>query len=605
MTRRHSHVLCIAAVTLMMGAGCTSDGPTAVDAAPDAAPDAADAADSGSLDAAPDAADGQAADSSEAQPEGSTLADGGDDAVSDTGGSPDADDGEAAPADSDAAPACPAPVGSNAAFPADTGCTDPGGDIGPSIVPWPRCIQLCAGHMALSGSRIVAASAELLPLGRLLSDEISATAGLRLSVLESASAAAGDILLQMNPAYEKDEAYRLVVRNGALVEGRSYEAVSRGTVSLLQAIVAGSSVELPYLTIVDEPESAYRGLMIDVARKTHSVANLQGLVQIARLYKVRYLQLHLTDNEAFTFPSATFPKLAAASSRKYTREELDLLEAYSQERGVTIIPELDAPGHGAAMTAAMPELFSLATGPTSTINFAEPAVMVALDTLVGEMSDVFRASPYFHIGSDEVNLAGADADPAFVLMLAQQGLSGPSGLMQLYRKFIVDMDPIVKKRGKRTVVWEGFRHDPASPFQIPKDVLVMTFEMSYLTPEQTLADGYDNINASWFPLYLTPVSPVWSPADLYTWNLYQYGPPPVGNVYANVAKGFHVVGPSSQVLGAQMCSWEREESIEIPTIRADLPVVSERVWNPNAAGGFSDYDRRYQHTNELLGKLIP
>jgi hexosaminidase len=490
--------------------------------------------------------------------------------------------------------------------PTDDGCTEAGDQLGPAVVPWPRRVQLCSGSMSLSAARILAASADLLPLAELLSDELAAATGLRLAAIQSDSPADGEILLRTSAAYTHDEAYLLSVHNGVLVEGRDYEAVARGTVTLLQAIAGAPSFELPHMTIADEPDVAYRGLMIDVARHPHSIATLERLVELVRLYKVRYLQLHFTDNEAFTFPSTAYPELAAGSGYAYSLADLAGLESYSQRRGVTIVPELDTPGHGGAFNAAMPGLFAIGgVSSPATIDFARPTVMQALDTLVGEMSEVFPASPYFHIGADEVDLSGADDNPDFKALLVQYGLQGADGLMQMYRKFIIDMDPIVTKRDKRMIVWEGFHHDPTSAFQIPRDTVVMSFEHSYITPEQVLADGYDDVNASWTPLYLTPNAPVWSPSDVYTWNLFQFGPAPATDAYAAVARQFHIVLPTPHVLGAQMCSWEHVESAEIPKIRAQLPVVSERIWNMSAARGFSDFDRRYQQTNRLLEKLIP
>ena len=77
-----------------------------------------------------------------------------------------------------------------------------------------------------------------------------------------------------------------------------------GTATLLQSLaVHGGKVALRRMSLLDEPKADFRGLMIDVVRKYHTIEGLKEMVELCRLYKVRYLQLHLTDDQAFTFPS--------------------------------------------------------------------------------------------------------------------------------------------------------------------------------------------------------------------------------------------------------------------------------------------------------------
>ena len=83
-----------------------------------------------------------------------------------------------------------------------------------------------------------------------------------------------------------------------------------GTTTLIQLIkTSNTGSTLRCGVITDAPASSYRGLLIDVARKYHSIDTLRQYVRLCRLHKIRYLQLHLTDDQAFTFPSTVFPKL--------------------------------------------------------------------------------------------------------------------------------------------------------------------------------------------------------------------------------------------------------------------------------------------------------
>ena len=361
---------------------------------------------------------------------------------------------------------------------------------------------------------------------------------------------------------------------------------------------------MPRLTIKDQPHSAYRGLLIDVARQYHGVATLRQCVQLCRLYKIRYLQLHLTDDQAFTFPSQAYPRLATQNwggGPAYTRKELEELESYAAARGVAIVPEFEVPGHAGTMNRTMPELFKIqGTKPYehhATINFANPDVLRAVDTIVGEMCDVFRSSPYFHIGGDEADFVFAGQHPDFQAAFRKFGL-GEQGQWQLYRHFLIQMNEIVKKHGKQMIVWEGFHRDPDSPFQIPKDVIVMEYECPFYPPRQLVEDGYSVVNVL-LDAVVRRQSEAWSPPQT-DWNLYRFGQYTTSFALTT----WHQLEATPQIIGGQMCTWEQPEAIEVASLRTRLPAMSERIWNPDASRSYDDYAQRAAVTDQLR-KLIP
>ncbi|MCX6977619.1 MAG: family 20 glycosylhydrolase, partial [Verrucomicrobia bacterium] len=206
---------------------------------------------------------------------------------------------------------------------------------------------------------IVAHHEKLRPLAEVLAAEISLTTGLKLPV-KVGEASPGDIFLALNSAL-KNEAHTFVVTDRAVIQGGNYGAVALGSTTLLQSLqIRDGKVFLPVMSVEDQPQTEYRGLFVDVARQYHSLSNLRQIVQLCRLYKIRYLHLHLTDDQSVMFPSQAFPKLATQNQhggKTYTLEELKELVAFADQRGVTIIPELDVPGHSAAMNRAMRDLF--------------------------------------------------------------------------------------------------------------------------------------------------------------------------------------------------------------------------------------------------------
>jgi len=457
------------------------------------------------------------------------------------------------------------------------------------VIPAPKSCKLTGGNMALTPrSRIVAAQADLLPLAKILAAEIGQLAGLDLPV-SGESARAGDIVLAIDRGME-GEAYALDVSDRATVKARHPAALAQGSVTLLQALSPrDAGVILPHMTVRDVPAVGYRGLMIDCARNWHSIRTLKQMVVLCRWYKIRYLQLHLSDDESFTFPSTAYPALAT-KDRHYSLEELRDLEVFARNRGVTIIPELDVPGHATALVKALPQIFG-AGG--NVIAAGREETYKALDALVGEVCDVFRSTPYVHIGADEVNKGGWN-NPETAAYMAAHKIADTE---ELYRHFVVRMNEIVKAHGKKTIVWEGFAK--GGKIEIPRDITVMAYEIAYYQPDELVKDGYNIINASWTPLYVVNAN-CRMPEEIYAWNLFQFKKfkAPAADPGVNVT-------PTPQVLGAQMCAWEQPELQELPSLRHRLPAMSERVWNPDAGRTVADFTERLRAADAGLSLLMP
>ncbi len=470
-----------------------------------------------------------------------------------------------------------------------------------SLIPWPKSVEMLPGSVLLDPqSRIVAGDVQLHPLAEILAEEIFLATGLKLASTV-ARPAAGDIVLQIDPRLN-GEAYTLKTGTSVEIRGGNFGAVAWGTVTLLQLLSAESDqVSLPRLSVIDAPATEFRGLLVDVARRYHSLESLKQMVRLCRLYKIRYLQLHLTDDQSFMFPSRAFPQLATKNEnggKTYNLEELNDLVTFADARNVTIIPEYEVPGHSAAANRAMPDLFLIkGTKPYvhhASINFAKPEVMQAVATIVGEMCEVFQSSPYFHIGGDEADLAFANQNEDFQAAFRKFNLPNQH---QLYRKFVADMNEIVKKNGKQMIVWEGFGREPKSPVQIPKDIIVMAYEIRFYMPDQLVQDGYPVINASWTPLYV--VNRGRPPEEIYAWQLRQFKP-----YGAKPTDHGVIVPPDAPVFGAQMCAWEQPEAVELPNERLRLAAMSERIWNPAAGKSYSNFARRLAVTDKLLDRLV-
>lgn len=473
---------------------------------------------------------------------------------------------------------------------------------GLNLIPWPVNVKLDRGSIFLRAQETIGAPSQLNRLAEIVSSEVKIAFGANW---KPSSSAVGTIELRLDPKL-KEEEYRVDTRKKVLVIGGSYRAVAMGTATLLQSIIkSGDRVSVPRLVIQDSPAKAFRGLMVDVARRYHSIATLEQCVELCRLYKIRYLQLHLSDDQSFTFPSRAFPKLNTVNQHgglSYTREELIGLVKFADDRGVTIIPEIEMPGHAAAMIRAMPDLFKIGgTKPYehhATVNFANAKVLEALNTIIGEACEIFASSPYFHMGGDEADISLADQHPDFQSAFQELGLP-PKSQQEIFRRFIGQIQESVEKRGKQLIVWEGFGRNPASKFPISKRVLVMEFESAYYQPADLLQDGYQLVNAAWTPLYVVNRH-VWPAKKVYDWDLSKFGR--FTNLFPTVE--WALVPSIDRVIGAQVCAWEQPEHLEITNLRRLLPAMAERIWILGSMRTYADFSERLQSIDNLLDRLI-
>ena len=455
------------------------------------------------------------------------------------------------------------------------------------FVPSPRQVVAQQGTFSLSNAVVIhVPDAQLAPHARVLRDELALMTGLRLRIAKDAVAAdTPTIELQLRPTSDAldaaglaSERYELrispkqiVASSGAIV------GVTWATSTLLQSLaVDEQNASVPCGTIRDEPLAPYRALMIDVARSPHSLDTLRGAVRLARLYKIRFLQLHLTDNEHFTFPFAPVTDNLKNNS-VFDRAALAEFVTYAQAHGITLIPEVDLPGHSRRLIAS-----GYLDDAESDADVASEKHWPKLRALLDDVIGFFPTSPYFHIGGDE------------------------SGAGRSLVPFLARVNQHVRSRGKRLIVWEGFHGAPTEQLPATGDdrILVAAWESSYNAPWDLLSAGYELINASWRPLYVVggdnrihPGSSAgrrWSPEELCAWHKDRFmhwepGRPVFedrGPEDADRDDGIWDIPKAewrSLVLGGQVSVWEQRESSVLRDLRYRMPVVAERLWSGTAA----------------------
>jgi hexosaminidase len=272
------------------------------------------------------------------------------------------------------------------------------------------------------------------------------------------------------PASLGDEGYELTVgADSVLLRAARPAGLFRGAQTLRQLLPPGVEAEqfvmrmaaawtAPAGRIVDRPRFAWRGGMLDVSRHFFTVKEVKQYVDLLALYKMNVMHLHLSDDQGWRIQIDSWPRLAAVGGGTqvgggeggyYTKQDYAEIVRYAQERFITVVPEIDLPGHTNAAIAAYPELgcsrpMPAQTAPTpapglytgietgwSTVCHDKEVVYRFIDDVVRELA-AMTPGPYLHIGGDEV-----------AALTREQ-----------YARFVERAQDIVIRHGKIPVGWE-------------------------------------------------------------------------------------------------------------------------------------------------------
>ncbi|MGI5457297.1 beta-N-acetylhexosaminidase [Streptomyces sp. CA-249302] len=268
----------------------------------------------------------------------------------------------------------------------------------------PRTIPAVRSHTAARGpgwrpargERVVVDDAELADEGRLIASELGLTyAG------EKDDVRAGDVRLALNDDEGADpESYRMTVRGGRVsVSGPGEAGVFYGTRTLKQEVHGGGTA--PEGVVRDEPAKPVRGFMLDIARKHYTAKWIEDRVRELGDLKFNELGLHFSDDQGFRIESDTHPEVV--SQPHLTKAEVKRIVALAASRHITVVPEIDSPGHLGAVIAAHPDLQLRNTQGVATkgaVDISKPAAAEIVDDLLNEYAGLFPGGQW-NLGGDE------------------------------------------------------------------------------------------------------------------------------------------------------------------------------------------------------------
>lgn len=394
-----------------------------------------------------------------------------------------------------------------------------------------------------------------------------------------------------------------------------------GMQSLLQMLPAlrtNAVVTIPCLQIKDYPRFKWRGMHLDVSRHFYGPAFIKEYIDLMAAYKMNTFHWHLVDDQGWRIEIKKYPLLtqvgawrvdksdknwderpqakpgeAATYGGYYTQEQIKDIIQYAAERNVTIVPEIEMPGHVASAIAAYPQLSCVQqpqlpltggnyTGIASNYCAGNDSVFTFLENVLTEVINLFP-SAYIHIGGDEVDKETWKKCPKCQARIKANGLHNEEGL-QSY--FIKRIEKFVNSKGRKIIGWDEILEGGLAP-----DATVMSWRGEAGGIEAAKMQ-HDVVMTPGFPLYF---------------NSYQAGPEgePLANGGMNTLKNVYDYEPipkeltaaqAKYILGAQANLWG--EFILTPLhveymILPRMPALAEVVWTPKK-------NKNWMHFNERL-----
>lgn len=227
----------------------------------------------------------------------------------------------------------------------------------------------------------------------------------------------------------------------------------------------------PFLALRANTPMAWRGLMLDSGRQYQTVGCIEALLDSMAVRGMNVFHWHLTENDGWRMALRCAPRLTSVGAYVangpeqqgfYTRREMRHIVRYARKRGITVVPEIDLPGHSAALISAYPE-FGCSK---DVICPAHPQLLPFLERVLDEVCDVFP-SPYIHLGGDEVNHAAWRECDACQCLMKEKGISDEVSLQVWFERQLVEH---LARRHRTAILWEDVLYETSAP--LPENLVV-------------------------------------------------------------------------------------------------------------------------------------
>lgn len=437
----------------------------------------------------------------------------------------------------------------------------------------------------------------------------SASNQIRLGV---ASVAGGD------EAYDINVTKKIITLNGA-----THAAVFRGLQTITKALPMVSEakeVALPAVKIHDAPRFAYRGFMLDCGRHYFSVDYIKKFIDVLAMHNINYFHWHLTEDQGWRIEIKKYPLLTEIGSKRkqtvlpggkeydgkpvsgyYTQDEAREIVRYAAERHITVIPEVDMPGHIQSALAAYPQL-GCTGGPydvcchfgviREVMCAGQPFALQLAKDVINEIMDIFP-SPYIHIGGDECpkeRWKECERCQAKIAALGLKDIEGHSKEEQLQSWFMGEVAKEIKARGRKILGWDEILDGTPS-----KDITVIAWT-SQKASMRSAREGHKTVVAPITNFYFS--NPRINQIT---------GIPSIKRVY-DVDPAFAQLSDSEKtnIIGAEGCIWTEwvpdTKKLEWELLPR-LAALAEVQWTNQNQREFGSFADRLLHMHDIYRKM--
>lgn len=374
----------------------------------------------------------------------------------------------------------------------------------PSIIPKPLDIRLSAGRFAVAdGTKLLCAAGDngCVWIANYVAGLVKRTRGLSLVPATGSTSGElrGAIVLRRlgDPSATGREGYRLdVTPDGIIVSAGTRTGLFYGGITLWQLLTQDSApihrIALPAMRITDAPRFAWRGFLLDSVRHFQTPAFVKSFIDAMALHKLNVLQSHLSDDQGWRLQIKRYPRLTAVGAWRipagaaaaadidpstgkprlyggfYTQVEVRDIVAYAKKRNITIVPEIEMPGHALAAIVAYPRLGSIRNPPKSVssdwgvfpyLYNVDNSTFTFLENVLTETMRLFP-SRYIDVGGDEAVKDQWKASPKIQAQMHRLGIANEDGL-QSY--FIRRIGRFLAAHGRKLIGWDEILQGGAGP----------------------------------------------------------------------------------------------------------------------------------------------
>jgi hexosaminidase len=504
------------------------------------------------------------------------------------------------------------------------------------VIPQPVEVQVTTGLWTLTGSSTISYSQpESKSVAAMLAQKLNIATGFKLKVRHGP---AGAIQLDLNATADPkigNEGYTLVSSpKKVVITANQTAGLFYGMQTLLQLfpkeiesdVIVKANWTIPAVNITDYPRFAWRGLMLDVSRNFFTKNEVKRYIDEMARFKFNTFHWHLTDDHGWRIEIKSLPKLTeigawrvpragqfgnridvrpdetATDGGFYTQEDIKEIIQYAQERNITIVPEIDIPGHSMAAIASYPWLSCTKSQNTkvnpgtnfavwygngtfqmfidNTLNPSDEKVYVFLDKVFTEVAQLFPG-PYIHVGGDECYKGFWQKDSGCLALMKEQNIRHVEDLQGYFMNHVEKM---LTDKGKKLIGWDEILEGGIS-----SGATVMNWRSMAIGAEASKAGHYVVMTPSIFSyLDYTQGDPTVDPPIYGTLRLkkcYSFNPVPEG------ADAGYILGGQGNLWTEQVATLRHAEYMTWPRGWA----LAEVFWTPDEKKNWENFVRRVEN----------